>query len=84
MKDGPKSVTIDDLLTVMCGFGFSERRTSDSYYFYHERLVGKKLPRAAIPHGGERKVKKPYIDDCVEAIELLLAQDALEQENLGE
>ncbi len=84
VKEGPGNVTIDEILALMRAFGFEERRTSDGYIFYHERLIGVMLPRVAIPHGGEKKVKKPYITMCIDAIEILLSQKVSELGDKGE
>ncbi len=41
--------------------------------FYHDTLRGRhQIPRVANPHGkGEKKVKKSYVELCLEAIDVL-------------
>ena len=72
IRNNPKNVRLEHLLKLMTDYEFSYRKTADAYYFYHEKLKNEpNIPRVAIPHGGENKVKKFYVLSCLDAIETL-------------
>jgi hypothetical protein len=71
VKNGRSSTTIDDLLTLMGYYGFTWRTTGHGYFLKHEKLKNIILPHVSKPHGRENKVRKSYVDDCLNAIELL-------------
>jgi len=39
--------------------------------FHHPLLVNRSYPRVVKPHGKSKKVKKPYVDKCLDALDML-------------
>lgn len=74
VKSGPNNVTIEELVILMKHYGFTHKKTSHGYLFKHEKLLNKILPHVAAPHGRENKVKRAYVESCLEAIELLMEE----------
>lgn len=73
IKDGPRNVRMNDLVTLMEGLGFTKKPTNEGYAFLHEELTSDScnIPMVANPHGREKKVKKCYVDACLDAIKHL-------------
>ena len=70
IKSGPNNVRFEDLETMMLSFGFNMRSTSHGGFFLHDRIRGLAV-HVAKPHGREKKVLKPYVNQCIDAIERL-------------
>jgi hypothetical protein len=68
---GPKSATIEDILTIMRLYGFEKRESQHGFIFTHPKLTNINMPHVSKPHGGENKVLITYVKECIKAIELL-------------
>jgi hypothetical protein len=75
IKGSRDNVTFNDLIHLMRNFGFEDKKVKHGCIFKHEGLKGEILPHVPKPHGRENKVLKPYVDICLEAIELLLLKE---------
>ncbi len=71
IKAGRNNVRIGKLVVLMRNYGFTDRRNVHTYMFQHPLLRGQTVT-VAIPHGGEKKVLKKYVDNCIDAIEQLM------------
>ena len=71
IKAGRNNARIEDLRTLMTSHGFTHRENDHSYMFQHALLRGQTIS-VAKPHGRENKVLKPYVDNCINAIEELM------------
>lgn len=68
ISQGRRNVRIRELVLLMKLHNFDYSRNDDNYMFWHKTIpnIG---ATAAIPHGRENKVLKPYVDNCIRAIE---------------
>jgi hypothetical protein len=67
------NVDYGELFGLMEAFGFEMKKMNHGYMFYHEELQGSQLAHVGNPQKGDKKrVKKFYVKNCIEAIDLLL------------
>ena len=81
VQGAPNKVREKLLLSLMTAFGFYTRtkKTKHGLFFKHDKLKGRHLPHVAIPTSGNKDIKKPYIDECLDAIELLTSIEEEEE-----
>ena len=74
IKNGSKTVRIVELCKLMEHYGFKIDKSKEGYFFKHELLKNITLLRVPKPHreNSETYVKKPYVDKCIKAIEMLI------------
>lgn len=70
-REAPGNVRWNQLLLLMNAWGFEEKKTMEGVCFPHPLLArnGSMMPRVPKPHSD--KVKQPYVDQCIKAIDLL-------------
>lgn len=75
IRNNPSNVSLEDLIKLMKLYDFMPKKTTEGYMFYHDALRGRqriRIPSVANPHGkAENKVKKCYVLNCLEAIDVL-------------
>ena len=71
ITDGKKNVRVEELVSLMNAYGFTNRRSKEGYFFTHPNLKGIMLTNVPIPHGRENKVREIYVTRCLDAIEML-------------
>jgi hypothetical protein len=76
IENGKSNVRAKDLRKLMLAWGFSCREKDDGYVFKHEVLKTRKMPvNIAKPHSGGDKVLVCYVDECLDAIEMLNSEE---------
>jgi len=73
IKSGPKKVKINQLVKVMEYYNFTTHKSAEGYFFTHDLLKDITIITVPKPHKkhGETSVKKPYVDKCIKAIEIM-------------
>lgn len=67
------NVDYDELFGLMEAFGFEREKKTHGYFFFHEELRSSQLARVGNPQKGDKKrVKRFYVKNCIETIDLLL------------
>jgi hypothetical protein len=71
VRQAPGNTKWKQLLKLMNSYGFSEKKTEEGAMFPHPALADDGvMPRVPKPHSD--KVKQPYVNQCLKAIDLLL------------
>lgn len=78
LRSRKKNIRCNELLSLMKAFGFTWREKTDGYIFKHELLQTTKLVNVAKPHRQGDKVLVCYIDECLEAIEMVEDKENLQ------
>lgn len=71
IRNGKRNVRMRDLLNLMQAFDFAVVDKIDGYIFKHSLLKTDAMVNVAKPHRAGDKVLVVYVDQCLEAIELL-------------
>lgn len=75
IEDGKNNVRIKELLKLMAAWDFTSKEKVDGYMFKHESLKAEKIVNVAKPHSGGDKVLVCYVDECLEAIDMVRAKE---------
>ena len=78
LRNNPAAATIQDVETLLTGFGFTLARVTGSHHIY-EFEQGGLWKQVVVPLHG-RKVKSVYVKKVVEAVDALFAEEELDDE----
>lgn len=74
IRQAPGNVRWKELLSLMELWGFTNKKTIEGAAFLHPRLAEDSMI-VLVPKPHSNKVKQPYVDKCLKAIDLLLEKE---------
>jgi hypothetical protein len=75
IENGKTNVRAKQLRKLMLAWGFACREKVDGYIFTHEALKTRKIVNIAKPHSSGDKVHVCYVDECLDAIDMLPSEE---------
>jgi hypothetical protein len=75
VENGKDNIRAKQLRKLMLAWGFTCREKDDGYTFKHEALKTRKIVNVAIPHRSGDKVLVCYVDECLDAIDMVSSEE---------